>query len=50
MLDFREFVHVTIQLEGYNCIYQKGIYSRKSGLVIYLKEEFEYEVKMNCNT
>ena len=39
-----------LQLEGYNCIYQKGTCRRKGGLVIYLKEEFEYVVKMNCNT
>ena len=39
-----------IQLTGYDCISQGKSCSSKGGLLIYIDNRFDYEVKMNLNT
>ena len=35
-----------LHINGYHCIFQRNTRSAKGGLVIYLSDEFEYDIKL----
>ena len=41
------FDKLLLHINGYHCIFQRNTCSAKGGLVIYLSDNFEYDIKLN---